>query len=450
MAVFDYAIVPFQVPAGNAPPTVSLVKTFVGAISGVPFTPKGWVFLGNRVDSSNSVAPFDWRIGLGATGSGGGGMSYAGASGAVLSGDNSQAYWSTNHLICAVRNSPINQFVFTGQLSNIGSGTVTIDIDATGFAGGNGGDRCALLLLGGDNFNAYSNYFQVGTGTLDVTAPGFRPTGVIGFHNGGVPSTGVIGILNSPGIAFGADGCGMSGIGCAEGGNPGGDPNSVTSYQRTDKFIVTVSKALDVADSTVSMLSNGFRIVANGLTGTFYSPYLAFTGCSVNVVNFNQGATSVPITITTPKLAIIASINKASNTNPYYDCILGIGFAGVTNQISFWSGMKRSNLPYQTDTRYNASKAITVYNATGNGASTLVASASVSFGTSAVNLNWDVNDGGNREFIMMVFGTLIDPAQPCGGGLPSITGEGIYRIVVDKRHDTIYNPYPATLDVKIP
>lgn len=420
---FKYAITTFDVPAGVAPVSVFTATTDV--ITGLVFDPICHIIFGNNQrDSPFQGGPGSWKFALSDGGSGQ--IGYATNFGDYLSVfDRSEIMWSTAYCLHNVRNIAINHQIYLGRILN-GTGGYTATIDWQGLAPQSGG-RFTVVSFGGSDVEAYVNYYQLGTGTLDVTGPGFRPTGLIGYHNAGVPW--VSGALNGSGgatsVSATSDGCG--GCGLVTSVADTANPSNTSRYQRTTTFAPDLSAGAVATEATISMLANGFRVTKTGGSSSSFTAYLALKGIAVNVVSFNQPATAstvnVPITAAAPRLVMAVGVNGVSSSSVENDCLMSLGVADLTTQRAIWTGDLDNQTPqFRCNSATEDDALIVAHTPTGYFASTLNTRARlVGLRDGFVDVQFLTVDGTARQWVLVVFADLLDAADPCGDGSPIVS-----------------------------
>lgn len=409
----QYAIGSYNQPAGSAP--VSLFVPTQDA-SGAAFDPQAVLLFGNTTSSLNGNSGAHFRMGLS---DGSRQICHDSAFGPLFGGYQTESMWSTANAFCSVRNIAINQQIFGGYLT-MGSGGFTAVTSMTGLAASSGGDLWCYAAFGGSGISCRVGYYQVGTNTIDVTAPGFQPTGLLGWASTGVPTGGFLnGNGGRFGMAFGSDGCGYMGAATASGSNA---PTDTARYQRTNRWIVNVNTLGSVlTDSTIdAMLPTGFRVTHVNGSASDYRAYLAINGVAVNVVSFLQpgvGLQSVPITAGVPRLVLVTGVNAVPSGSPSANLALSLGVGDTVRQRAIWAGSLNGEVsPFKFNQVTDLSHLIYAGTPTGSFANSVAAQASLTgLRNGFFDLNWTASDGVAREWIAMVLADLPASLDPCGG-----------------------------------
>lgn len=225
-------------------------------------------------------------------------------------------------------------------------------------------------------------------------------------------------------------------------------------YQRTNRMSVACDDTTEqTAISIVSLGSGTFTanwIATQGPLGfsTAGFFYLAIQGPTVlvgaTVQRTTVGSTDLSLGFN-PGVILAISDGHAASTSPQQDTQYSLGaFDGVTHAEN-WIGDKYGVTTFTSAREHQDDRLITCATVNNPNADvTLNSYATAAFGSNKVTLTWPVVDATARQILYVAFQGAVTIAP--------IAKSGIYKLVPDKRNDTVYTAFsPITTEsVAIP
>jgi len=305
-----------------------------------------------------------------------------------------------------------------------------------------------VVALGGDDLELES----IGIGYTNGNHPvSFEPKGLLRL------------LINSPlssgGVSTGAGGGGGQGFGWDA---PDNGPSSTHilweilagnyRLQRTDTFQARVdglghtvagipvvsSWNVDSYDVTGNVDAGACTTIAIGGTNIICTSRVVTQPIVIGHQTINLGIA--------PQFVILASYGAEADTGVKSDVgELVTGVTDGTRQACYWAALSSSAQPLDGASLLS-DESILRFATPAAGSTVFDAVAEfIEFEDDTLILNWTTVDSTPREIIVFAIGIEFVPP-------PSVPGAGIYKVVTDKRHDTLYDTLSpvTTSDVKIP